>query len=542
MKNYRNLFFALIGVCLCTADLMAQNNIDKSQQPNILFCIADDASFEHISSYGYAHNKWVETPNFDTIAKEGLLFLNAYTPNAKCAPSRSSILTGRNPWQLEAAANHNPIFPAKFTTVMEALEKNGYLVGYTGKGWAPGDQGEINGNPRSLTGKAYNELKLKSPTAEISPIDYASNFELFLADRETNQPFMFWYGGFEPHRNYEYGTGAIMGEKSINDIQSVPPYWPDNEVVRNDMLDYAYELEYFDLHLGRIFQSLKDRGELENTIIVVTSDNGMPFPRVKGHTYETANHLPLAVMWKGGIINSGRQIEDFVSFIDFAPTFLELAGISQKNSGMQKIEGKSFLDILKSNQGNFIDPSRDHVIIGRERQDVGRPNDQGYPVRGIVKNNFIYTQNFEPERWPSGNPETGYMDTDGSPTKTEILKMYRTHKDSTYWQLAFGKRGSEELYNLTEDEYGMSNLSNEPECKKIKEELRKVLMNELTLQKDPRILGKGEVFDNYPYSNKNVRNFYKRFMNGEKIKTNWINDEDYEKGNQIKIKDKKIKQ
>lgn len=542
MKKPKLILFILSTTILFAIELNGQSNTVNSKQPNILLCIADDASFEHVSAYGYGHNKWVETPNFDSIAKEGLLFLNAYTPNAKCAPSRSSILTGRNPWQLEAAANHNPIFPNKFSTVMEALEKNGYAVGYTGKGWAPGDQGEINGKPRSLTGKAYNNLKMVAPSTEMSPIDYSSNFNSFLNEKEKNKPFMFWYGGFEPHRAYEFETGRKKGKKNIDDIKSVPPYWPDTEVVRNDMLDYAYELEYFDYHLGKIIDILKQRGELDNTIIVVTSDNGMPFPRVKGHAYETAHHLPLAVMWKDKIVNPGREIKDFISFIDFAPTFLEAAEVSTQDSEMQKIEGESFLNILMSKEGNSIVDSRDHIIIGRERQDVGRPNDEGYPVRGIVTEDYIYTINYKPNRWPSGNPETGYMDTDGSPTKTEILKMYRAGKDSTYWQLAFGKRGSEELYSLADDEYGINNLADDRECKKIKEELRKDLINELTLQKDPRVLGKGDVFDNYPYSNKNVRNFYERYMNREKIITNWINNSDYEKVNQIKIKEKKSKQ
>jgi hypothetical protein len=102
-------------------------------RPNILFAVADDMG--HASAYG---TRWVKTPNFDRLASKGLLFLNAYTPNAKCSPSRACILTGRNPWQLEAAANHWPYYPPKFKSWMEALGDSGYFVGFTGKGWAPG--------------------------------------------------------------------------------------------------------------------------------------------------------------------------------------------------------------------------------------------------------------------------------------------------------------------------------------------------------------------------------------------------------------------
>src|SRR5690606_19317839 len=125
-------------------------------------------------------------------------------------------------------------------------------------------------------------------------------------------------------------------------------------------------------------------GMLDNTLIIVTSDNGMPFPRAKGQVYELSNHLPLAIMWGTGIENPGRIVNDFVSFIDFAPTFLEVAGIDSKKSGMKGITGKSLTDILFSRKDGLVNPERDAVLVGKERHDVGRPDDEGYPVRGIV--------------------------------------------------------------------------------------------------------------------------------------------------------------
>ncbi len=92
------------------------------------------------------------------------------------------------------------------------------------------------------------------------------------------------------------------------------------DTIRTDMLDYAFEIEYFDSHLQKMLQKLEEIGELENTIVIVTADNGMPFPRIKGQVYEYSNHLPLAIMWPDGIKNPGRVVNDFVNFIDFAPT------------------------------------------------------------------------------------------------------------------------------------------------------------------------------------------------------------------------------
>lgn len=127
----------------------------------------------------------------------------------------------------------------------------------------------------------------------------------------------------------------------------MPGYWPDNEVVRND-LDYAYEVEHFDRHLGRMLEALSDAGVLDNIIVIVTSDHGMPFPRVTGQAYEFSNHVPLAVMWRGGIKVSDRTVHDYVSFVDLAPTLVELAGLKWEDTGMQPAAGRSLVDVLRS--------------------------------------------------------------------------------------------------------------------------------------------------------------------------------------------------
>lgn len=497
-----------------------------SRQPNILFAIADDASFQHMSAYGC---DWVNTPGFDRVAQEGILFMRAYTPNAKCAPSRACILTGRNSWQLEEAANHSPYFPAKFKTYVETLTAHGYHTGYTAKGWAPGDPGEVDGKERQLTGIPYNEHTTTPPTTAINKNDYAANFEDFLKQKPDDQPFCFWYGSTEPHRTYAFGSGIEKGGKKLTDIDKVPTFWPDNDSVRTDMLDYAYELEYFDKHLQKMLALLEERGELENTIVVVTADNGMPFPRIKGQEYEYSNHLPLAIMWKAGVKNPGRRIEDFVSFIDFAPTFLELAGISADSTSMQPMTGESLTNIFYSEKSGQVNPERNAVVIGKERHDVGRPHDWGYPIRGIVTDQYMYLHNFEPDRWPAGNPETGYLNTDGSPTKTVILNDRKDQQTKHFWQESFGKRPQEELYQISRDPECMDNLALHPEYQSIKADLKVRLFARLKAQDDPRMFGKGYIFDEYEYAGASSRNFYERYMNGEEMKAGWVNESDFEK-------------
>ncbi|WP_395262478.1 sulfatase [Halalkalibaculum sp. DA3122] len=498
-----------------------------SDRPNILIAIADDASYPHMGAYG---TEWVQTPAFDRVAGQGVLFNRAYVPNPKCAPSRAIILTGRNSWQLEEAANHVPFFPQKFKVYTEVLAEHGYHVGHTGKGWAPGVAETADGAPRHLAGPPYEQHRTTPPTPAISDNDYAANFEAFLQERTTDQPFAFWYGSTEPHRRYEYGSGIEKGGKQHSDIDDIPDFWPDSDSIRTDMLDYAFEIEHFDRHLGRMLAALEERGELDNTIVVVTADNGMPFPRVKGQTYEHSAHMPLAVMWPEGIANPGRVVEDVVSFADFAPTFIELAGLNWEKTGMHPAAGRSLTDILYFNQQGQVNPARDHVLLGKERHDIARPYDWGYPVRGIIRGDMLYLKNFEPDRWPVGNPETGYLNTDGSPTKTYLLDHRTTPGMYHFWDWNFGQRPAEELYNIAKDPDCLHNLAEDPAYGQMKESLKTELYRKLKQQGDPRMFGRGYIFDAYRYAHEQTRWFYQRYMNGKANKEDagWVNESDFE--------------
>lgn len=492
------------------------------RRPNILFCISDDQSWPHASAYGCT---WVKTPAFDRVAREGLLFQRAYTPSAKCSPSRAAILTGRNHWLLEAAANHGGDFPADYATFVEALGRNGYMVGYTAKGWGPGNPGEVAGKRRELTGRPFNAAKTRPPTTGISPFDYAGNFAAFLQARPAGQPFCFWYGCFEPHRNYERGSGARVAGKTPAQIDRVPRNWPDEPAVRGDMLDYALEVEYFDQHLARMLEQLEAAGEADNTIVVVTSDNGMPFPRGKGANYDLSHHLPLAIRWPRGIAAPGRSIDSYVSVIDFAPTFLEVAGIAEQASGLAAITGRSLVPLFRD---TGAPADRRFVLIGQERHDVGRPDDAGYPVRGVFAGGFLYLKNFEPSRWPMCDPITGYLTADGGPTKSVILAQNRQGINHWRWELNFGRKPAEELYDLRADPDGIDNLAANPALAGKRKELADTMTAALREQHDPRMEGKGDTFDRFPNVGE-AHDFYNRYiLKHEPVKAGWASPTDFE--------------
>jgi arylsulfatase A-like enzyme len=454
-----------------------------AKPPNILFVIADDWGFGHAGAYGC---KWVSTPAFDRVAREGVLFRNCFTSNPKCSPCRASILTGRNSWQTEEACCHFGLFRNKWAVFPDVLEAAGYQVGLTGKGWGPGDY-KSGGFKRNPAGPSFDARKCVPPYRGIGRNDYAANFADFLAARKAGTPFCFWYGATEPHRSYEEGSGLRAGKDPK--LVDLPKFYPDSPVIRSDYLDYALEVEWFDSHLGRMIKMLEDAGELDDTIIVVTSDHGEPFPRVKGQIYERGFHLPLAIRW-GGKAKAGRTVDDFVNVRDFMPTFLEAAGVKIPDT----VTGRSFLGVLTAEKSGVIDTTRNRMVVGKERHDIGRPDDLGYPVRAIRTPEYLYIRNYEPDRWPAGNPETGYRNVDGSPTKEFLLNRF-----DPWYKLSFGKRPAEELYRVDRDPDCVKNLIDDPALQAVRSDLREELERFLREDGDPRVLGNAKVFDTYKY-------------------------------------------
>ena len=486
--------------------ISCESNKKKNNRPNILIAIADDQSYPHTGIYGFSQ---INTPAFNYVAKNGVLFNNAFVAAPGCSPSRAAMLTGKNIWELEEAGTHASNFPSKYKVYTEVLEENGFFVGYTGKPWGPGNW-EISGRKQNPAGKEFNKYGLeKTPTKGIRPNDYAKNFKDFLNQKEDNQPFVFWFGAHEPHRVYEYGSGMRAG-KSIEDVE-VPEFFPDTEIVRNDMLDYILEIEHFDNHLEQMIQYLDEIGELENTFILVTADNGMPFPYAKANVQEYGTHVPLAILLPDGVKN--KVVDQPVGLIDLAPTLMDLTGLN----GAMETTGKSLIPVLK-NKENI--KHRDYVLTGRERHTHARPDNLGYPARAIRSEDFLHVYNFFPDLWPAGDPVVkndvndkrdqaegfktiypGYHDVDPSPTKDEIMKIV----DDKTFDLAFSKRPLMQLYDIKKDPFCKSNIAELPEYKKILTDLHNELIQRLKEQGDPRVSG-NPIFDSYPrYST--MRNF-----------------------------------
>ena len=492
MSASRRTFLRTSAGLAAWASISAQA---QARRPNILFCISDDQSYPHASAYGYPA---VRTPAFDRVAKEGVLFHNGYGASPGCSPCRAAFLTGRHTWQIENAGTHASSFPAKYRTYPELLAEAGYWTGYTGKGWGPGrweDQREQN-----PAGPEFNERMLEPEYEGIRKTDYAGNFEQFLEQRPDDAPFCFWYGASEPHRVFEQGSWKQEGKKLAD--ADPPPFLPDDEVVRGDILDYAVEIEHFDEHLGRILAKVDEIGELDNTLVIVTSDNGMAFPRAKANCYEYGCHMPLAVRW-GERVEGGRESRELVGFVDLTATILEAAGVA--HPGPHGLSGRSILPLLEGRE----EPERDAIYFARERHSSSRYENWTYPQRAMRSGPYLYIRNFKPDRWPSGDPQKfeedgklgpphgGYHDIDDSPTKRFLTENRADPEVRPFFVLAMAKRPPEELFDVTKDPGCLENLAENPEHEQTRKRLADKLEAYLRETGDPRVTGDGDVWESY---------------------------------------------
>ncbi len=507
-----NQKYAALFVFFLTAQSLTTPALAAAERPNILVAISDDQSFPHSSAYGYAA---ISTPGFDRVAKAGVLFHNAFTPAPGCSPMRAAFLTGRNIWQIEHAGTHASSFSKKYEVYQDRLEAAGYFIGYTGKGWAPGNF-KASGRDRNPAGPSFSSRKMTAPPG-IRNTDYAGNFAEFLKKRPKGKPFSFWYGGSEPHRSFKKGIGIENGLDPNKVV--VPSFLPDTPEIRSDILDYCFEIQWFDQHLVRMLDELNQIGELENTIVVVTSDNGMAFPRAKANCYEFGIHMPLAVAWPKSF-PGGRSVDDRVNLIDVTATIYDVTGVAPPTE--TPIAGRSLVNVLSSKKEGFVDPTRDAAFSGRERHSSSRFNTLGYPQRCIRTGQFLYIHNFRPERWPAGTPQkiggggypkakdilsgkpgpmhAGYHDIDACPSLTFLIENRDDARIGPFLNLAVDRRPTEELFDIQKDPGCLKNLAAETEFSDVRENLHKRLFDYLKETSDPRVVSPdtGDIFETYP--------------------------------------------
>jgi N-sulfoglucosamine sulfohydrolase len=441
------------------------------KRPNILMIMSDNQSWNHVGIYG---DKTVRTPHMDLIAKQGVRFTNAFCSSPSCTPARAAMLTGQDIWRLEDGANLWGVLPVKYKVYPDLLEESGYAIGFQGKGWGPGSF-EANGRPRNPAGNKF------------------LSFAEFLKNKKEG-PWSYWVSSLHPHRPYVVGSGAKAGIDSSS--VTVPGYLPDHPEIRKDIADYYAAIEAFDKELGEVLAELIRSGMLENTVIVVCSDNGWQMPRGLANLYDFGTHVPLIISWPGKF-KQNVVSDNLVTLNDLAPTFLQLVNVAVPAD----MTGKSLLPIVEEGKA---EKSRDYVVLGRERHAFVRQHGLGYPGRAIRSKDYLYIKNYEPGRWPAGDPPLygdidPYMLNYPGPAKFYMIANKDNPAVKPLFELGFGKRPAEELFDVKKDPDQLHNLAADPGFAKVKAGLVKQMNAYLVSSKDPRAMNGKLIWDSTSY-------------------------------------------
>jgi N-sulfoglucosamine sulfohydrolase len=491
-----------------------------AKRPNIVLAFADDLG-RYASAYRQAGvatvNDHLQTPAMDRVAAEGALFHQAFVSVPSCTPSRAALLSGRHffrngshsqlhhPWNGDNAKD--PWNEVQGFGLM--LAKAGYHIGWTYKMHLSEDR--MGGKARNYqaAGRRFNsfsEQVTRAATVEQGKAELLEevrqNFLSFMGDRKkSDQPFFYWFNPTNTHRPWQRGSGKALWGIDPDRLKGLlPAFLPDVPEVREDFADYLGEVMAFDAAVAVLMEELEKAGMLDNTLLVISGDHGAPgFPRGKTNLYDFGTQVPL-IMRLPGRIEAGREVTAPVSLLDLAPTFLRAAGLKPTAD----MNGQNLLPVLA--KGGDETKLRGWVVCGRETHvNEAREGNLPYPQRSIRTRDHLYIVNFKPDRWPVATPplntpeaEKRRMDIDFGPTRSWFVTREGNPEIGDLWELGFGLRPAEELYDLSKDPDQLHNLAGLSVYDGLRLELKARLMAELKDNEDPRL--NNDAFDRPPYT------------------------------------------
>lgn len=518
---------------LILALLLAVSAVAAEPRPNILFFFADDwGRFAH----AYAKqdrlagmNALLQTPHFDRLAREGVLFRNAHANAPSCTPCRSSLLSGQHFWRTgRGAILQGAVWDDSIPTYPFLLRDAGYHLGKSYKVWSPGTPADApyGGKTHAFeqSGRNFNDfsenmtrLLDKGATLESARTqlldEVRGNFRSMLEAKGPNQPFAYWFGPTTTHRSWTRGSGRrVWGIQPDAFKGRLPAFLPDVPAVREDLADYFGEIQALDAAMGVLLEELDRAGERGRTLIAVSGDHGAPgFPHGKCNLYGFGTGVPLIIAGPG--VQRGRVVDDMVSLPDLAPTFLEAGGVKPP----AVMTGRSLWNVLRSDRQGQVDPTRTWVVAGRERHvETARADYSPYPQRALRTTEHLLIMNFRPERWPLGDPyrldgpneptleeltsatRITHADEDAGPTKAWLIGMRKSPEWSALYHRAYDRRPKFELYDLRKDVHEMTNVAEDPAYATIRKEMTDRLFTTLRDTGDPRMLDDGRYFENPP--------------------------------------------
>lgn len=471
--NWRFTLSWMIPLLLCSGLTRA------AERPNILFILGDNWRWP---TAGILGDPMAKTPAFDRVAREGVVFTHTFNPVPSCSPTRSCLLTGKVAHQLGERASLWSAFPRDTPVVTDLLRAAGYAVGYSGKPWGPGNY-EISGWAENPVGAKFRD------------------FADFYARRDGTKPFFFWLGNTDTATKAGKLPYLELAQQTLDASKlTVPPELPDCPEIRDDLLNYYGGVMKLDEEAAAAIALLEKSGQLDNTVVIYTSDNGWQMPRGLANCYDAGSRVPLAIRW-GQRLSAGRRVDDFVNVAELGPTFLELAGLP--------VPAEMTLRGIKSLLlGEASAAPRDAAFIERERHANVRHDNQSYPCRAVRTRDFLYIRNLRPDRWPAGDPDVLFLhgrpfgDVDTTRGKDFLLAHRDDPAVAKQFALIFGKRPAEELYDLRSDPAQIQNVAAEAKYADTLRQLRARVDVWMKETHDLRVDPANDDWDRFPYYGK----------------------------------------
>ncbi|PWH83282.1 sulfatase [Algibacter marinivivus] len=458
MKHLVSIFIIILLVSCHSKNNKKPTTPSKKSQPNIVWIVTEDIS-PTLSFYG---DNTAKTPHLDALAKESLVFDNAFAVVGVCAPTRSSIITGMYP-----------------TTIGTMHMRTGQDVMNLGKRtYKETDRTDLKGNaiiqysaviPENV--KCYTEY-LRSAgyyCTNNQKTDYQFAAPVTAWDENSNkahwrntpkgQPFFSVFNIGTTHESQLWKKSNLPLTVNPKDVK-VPPYLPDNEATRKTIARHYSNIELMDTEVGAFISQLKSDGLYENTIIFFYSDHGGPLPRQKREIYDSGLKVPFMVK---GLAKKGRT-NRMISFVDLAPTMLSLAGIEPP----KHLEGHAFL-------GEFEAKKRDYIFGSSDRFDEFTDR-----IRAVRNEQFLYLRNDFPEL--TKYKDVGYRKH--VPMMPTFLELKEENKLNDTQQLWFETKTKEELYDCKADPHNINNLAENPQYASVLTKMRATLETHLKNRPD----------------------------------------------------------
>ncbi len=471
------LLISLFLVTACTPDRDSADHEVTSDLPNIVWFVSEDNS-QFLGAYG---NEFVRTPTLDSLAAMGVLYRNAYSNAPVCAPSRSGIITGVYPVSMGTQEMRSYVaIPDEINYYIDYLKDRDYY----------------------LTLRRKRDYNISGRENDAWDQDDMWNFNEAFRERKEGQPFYMFYNTFQTHesrqhspeagREYFNSTFNYLGEEVTDslwntiiptdpDIIDVPDYLPDLPEVRSDLANYYTMMQAMDLEFKMFLKELENSGELENTIIIYTSDHGGVMARSKRFAMETGLKIPLFIWFPEKYRHlspaaPGSELNDLVSLIDIPPTILDMAGIVSPDY----FDGSSLLE---------RDTSDSDVVFGFR----GRMDEKIDMVRTIRQGKYRYTQVFYPHR-PDGQ-FIQYLWR--APHLAAWEKYHKEGNTNDTTARFFEMREAEGLYDVENDPWQLNNLAADPAFSGLLDSLREQQSDYLKEIGDLGFIPEGILFERF---------------------------------------------